>query len=95
VASNNKLAESLLATESTRQMLIEANQTDLALYKFVREELYPYFQHEYGPRLEADVARYREIRGNNFNDWNLTMSRLKQFLVYKLALTLSREVSEV
>jgi hypothetical protein len=90
VARSHTLAESLLSTESTRQMLIEANQADLALYNFVRQELYPTFQREYGPSLEADVAYYRQTRDNNFNYWNLTLSRLKQYLVYKPLLYLYR-----
>jgi hypothetical protein len=93
VATNNTLAESLLATESTRRMLIEANQADLALYKYVQEELYPSFQREYGPRLEADVAHYRETRANSFNYWNLTLSRVKQVLLYKIALPLTPQGS--
>jgi hypothetical protein len=89
-ARSNTLAKSLLSTESTRQMLIEANQADLELYNFVRQEYYPSFQREYGPLLEAAVARYRQTRSNNFNYWNLTLSRLKQYLVYKPLLYLYR-----
>ena len=90
VARNNTLAESLLATEHTRQLLMDANQADLALYNFVRQELYPAFQREYGPSLEADVAQYRQTRNDDFNRWNLTLSRLKQFMVYKPLLYLYR-----
>jgi hypothetical protein len=46
VARDNSLAESLLSNERTRQMLIEANQADLELYNFVRQELYPTFQQD-------------------------------------------------
>lgn len=90
VARDNTLAKSLLSTESTRQMLIEANQADLELYNFVRQELYPTFQREYGPSLEADVARYRQTQSSNFNYWNLTLSRLKQYMLYKPLLYLYR-----
>ena len=90
VARNNTPAESLLSNESTRQLLIEANQADLELYKFVRQEYYPTFQREYGPSLEADVADYQQIRRKNFNYWNLTLSRLKQFMLYKPLLYLYR-----
>jgi len=90
VARSNTLAESLLSTESTRQKLIEANREDLALYDFVRRELYPAYQREYGPSLEADVAQYRQTRENNFNAWNLTLSRLKQYTLYKPLLRLYR-----
>jgi hypothetical protein len=90
VARRNTLAESLLSTESTRQMLIEANQADLELYRFVRQELYPTYRQEYGPSLEENVARYQQTRGNYFNHWNLTLSRLKQYMLYKPLLHLYR-----
>jgi hypothetical protein len=90
VARNNTLATQLLTTESTRQMLIEANQVDLALYNFVRQELYPTYQQEYGPALDEDVAHYQQTRDNNFNYTNLTLSRLKQHVLYKPLLYLHR-----
>ena len=90
VARSNTLAQSLLSTESTRQMLIEANQANLELYNCVSQELYPTYQREYGPSLEADVADYRRTRSNNFNYRNLTQSRLKQYLLYKPLLYLYR-----
>ncbi|HKZ80695.1 MAG TPA: hypothetical protein VJ124_20640 [Pyrinomonadaceae bacterium] len=90
VSRQNTVAEGLLSNERARQMLVEANQADLELYNFVRQELYPTFQREYGPSLEADVARYRQTRDNNFNYWNLTLSRLKQYMLYKPLLYLSR-----
>ncbi len=90
VARDKTLAKSLLETESTRQMLIEAQQADLKLYEYVKQELYPTFQREYGPSLEADVADYQRTRSNNFNYRNLTLSRLKQYSLYKPSLYLYR-----
>ena len=90
VARNNSLAESLLSTESTRQILIEANQADLELYDYVRHVIYPTQQREYGSSLEANVADYQQTRGRNFNYWNLTLSRLKQYALYKPLLYLYR-----
>jgi len=90
VARDNTLAKNLLETKSTRQMLIDANQADLELYNFVREALYPTFQQEYGPSLAEDVARYRQTERNHFNYRNLTLSRLKQFMLYKPLLYLYR-----
>jgi hypothetical protein len=82
-ARDNSLAKGLLENENTRQMLIEANQADLGLYHYVKEELYPTFQRAYGPRLEADVVSYQQTQSNDFNRWNLTLSRVKQYLLYK------------
>ncbi len=90
VARDKTLAKSLLETESTRQMVIEAQQGDLKLYEYVKQELYPTFQREYGPSLEADVADYQRTRSNNFNYRNLTLSRLKQYTLYKPSLYLYR-----
>ena len=91
VARNNTLAEHLLSTESTRQMLIDANQADLELYGFVKKELYPTFQREYGPGLEAAVSNYQQNRANDFQARNITLSRLKQYLIYKPLLYLHRK----
>ena len=91
VARDNTIKERLLSTESTRQMLIEAQQADLELYDYVRQELFPTYQREYGPSLEADVADYQETSGTSFNTRNLTLSRLKQYMLYKPLLYLHRK----
>lgn len=90
VASDNTIAQKILSDHSTRQMLIEANRIDQELYDYVRQELYPFYQSEYGPSLESDVTQYQQTRENNFNQLNLTMSRLKQFALYKPLLYLYR-----
>lgn len=91
VARKNSMAESLLSNENTRRLLIEANQADLELYDFVKTEIYPAFQREYGPNLDKDVADYHNNRDNNFNARNITLSRMKQYFVYKPLLYLSRK----
>ena len=90
VARKNNLAERLLSTESTRQMLLDANQVDLELYNYAKKELYPAFQREYGTNLERDVNDYQQNRANNFQSQNITLSRLKQYLIYKPLLYLHR-----
>lgn len=90
VANDNTLAKNLLSTERTYQILVEANQADLELYDYVKQESYPAFQREYGSSLEADVANYQQTNGNNFNYWNLTLSRLKQYTYYKPLLYINR-----
>lgn len=91
VARNNTIAINLLSSESTRQMIVEANQADLALYNYVIEELYPSFQREYGSSLKSDIINYQQTQSNNFNIMNLTLSRMKQYLFYKPLLFLSRK----
>ena len=90
VARDNTIAKNLLTNESTRQLLIESQQSDLELYNYVREELYPNFQREYGSSLDADVAEYQQTQDNDFNNWNITLSRLKQFILYKPLLYMNR-----
>ena len=91
VARKNTMAESLLSNEKTRQMLVEANQSDLELYNFVKNDLYPAFQREYGLELESNLIKYQQSRDKNFNSWNITLSRLKQYLIYKPVLFLYRK----
>lgn len=90
VASDNSIAQKILSNESTRQMLIEANRVDQQLYDYVSQELYPLWQKDYGPSLASDLAKYQQVRDNTFNQWNLTTSRLKQFLVYRPLIYLYR-----
>jgi hypothetical protein len=90
VAGDNTIAQNLLSNERTRQLLIEANRADQELYDFVRQELYPAYQSEYGPALPEDVVRYQQTRENSFNQWNLTLSRLKQYALYKPLLYVHR-----
>lgn len=93
VARKNTIKDRLLATESTRQMVIDAQKSDLELYDFVRHEIYPTYQREYGPSLETDVADYKHerTRGHSFDYWNLTMCRLKHYMFYKPLLYLNRK----
>jgi hypothetical protein len=90
-ARSNVIKDKLLENERTRQMVVDAQQADLELYRYVKEELYPTYQQAYGPSLEADVARYRETRINRFNYWNLTACRVKHYGFYKPLLSLHRK----
>ena len=91
VARDKSLARSLLANERTAEMLIEAQKADMELYHYVKHEYYPAQQREYGPSLEADVARYQQTRRNSFNYLNLTLCRLKHYVLYKPFLYLNRK----
>jgi hypothetical protein len=82
-APNNAIAKGLLSTDRTRQILVDANQADLNLYNYVKSELYPALQAQYGPSLQTDVEEYQQTRADHFNRLNLTLSRLKQYMIYK------------
>lgn len=90
-ASRNSIKDSLLANKGSRQMLIEANRVDLELYDYVTRELYPSYQREYGPMLAADVVEYRRGQRHDFNNLNVTLSRVKQYGFYKPLLYLYRK----
>lgn len=90
VARDKSLASELLENEKTREMLVDAQRADLQLYDYVRREVYPTLQREYGPRLEADVAHYRQSQSNSFNLWNLALCRLKHYMLYDPLLRLHR-----
>ena len=72
-------------------MLIEAQKEDLELYDRVRQEIYPTYQKEYGSSLQSDVTSYQHTQSTNFNYWNLTMSRMKHYMLYNPLLYLNRK----
>ena len=90
VARRNSLAEELLSNPETRQALIDANQADLELYRFVQDELFPAAEREYGPSLPESAAGLARASGRAWSRRNLAACRLKQTLVYKPALRLYR-----
>jgi hypothetical protein len=94
-ASSNSIAQQLLANETTHKMLVEANQVDQQLYDYVRKEIYPLYQNEYGVGLDTDVEAFKKDRENDFNSTNLTLSRIKQYGVYKPLLYIYRRTSSL
>lgn len=90
VARDNALAKDLLSNKRTRQMLIEANESDMALYDYVKHVTYPGQQREYGAALKRDVANYQSAANSNFDSRNLALSRMKQYILYKPMLYLYR-----
>lgn len=91
VAQRNTLATEVLASPGMRSAIVEANTSDIALYEYVTQELYPAQRREYGDSLSEDVARYQADRPRDFNMRKLTASRMKQYLVYKPLLALYRK----
>jgi hypothetical protein len=95
VARDKSLAQSLLANERTRGMLIESQKADMELYQYVKGEYYPAFRQEYGPSLDEDVAHYQQTRRNTFNHVNLTLCRLKHYMLYAPLLYLNRKGAQL
>ncbi|MCB8950133.1 MAG: sulfotransferase family 2 domain-containing protein [Ardenticatenaceae bacterium] len=99
VASDKTLANQLLADKRTRAILEEQNKADIALYNYIKDELYPTFKQQYGPQLAADLARFQNDRGQ-FNRRRVWQSRIYRNLVYMQAvrwhrLRLRKSVREV
>lgn len=91
VAKKNTIAQQILASEDKRQMLVEANQADIALYNYVQNELYPSYIKSYGATLESDLEKFLQNRSSGFNYLNLTLFRLKHYMFYKPTLYLYRK----
>jgi hypothetical protein len=89
VATDNSLAHEVLHSPRTRPLLIEQNQADLALYDYVKNDLYPTYRRIYGRRLAQDLADF-QARQRGFNRWNLTQAQIHRNAVYKTAVRLYR-----
>ena len=89
VATDNSIAQEVLRSERTRQMIIEQNQADLALYEYIKHDLYPAYKQAYGGRITTDLAQFK-AQQHRFNHWNLLQARLHRNAVYKPALRLYR-----
>ena len=90
VAKSSDLASELLSNVAIRQMIVDVNRADLELYDYVRQELYPNLQREYGPSLDDAVAECRTASRKAFNKRNLVLYGLKQRAVHKPVLHLYR-----
>jgi len=90
VARRDSIASRLLADSRTRQALVDANRSDLALYEYVTRELYPGFEREYGAGLQEAVSEHRSTAQQTFNRRNLTLSRMKRHALYRPMLRLYR-----
>jgi hypothetical protein len=94
VAPKNAIKNQLLEDPRTNSMLIEAHRKDLALYEFVRDELYPQQKREYGSILDHDVEIFRNAnRGMTKYTYNLNLKLMLNFFkrrfLYRPALYLA------
>ena len=84
VAPSDAVTGALLQSERTRDMISEANQMDLQLWDYVRNEVYPRYLLEYGRSLQTDLEEYR-ARNGGFNWINVCVSEVKlRLLCYPL-----------
>jgi hypothetical protein len=83
VARGSTVAKDLLSTPKMCQALVEANQGDLELFEYARQELFPALRREYGPSLDDAVGSFRRERHRGFNRRRLALSRMKQYALYR------------
>jgi Sulfotransferase family len=93
VASDSALREGLLSNSATRALLEEANRADIALYNWVREELYPRQQRDYGPTLGRDVSEFRATNRVEGPDWRALRAEIRRRYVYRPAVRLHQRLS--
>lgn len=89
-ASRNTLADELLANDSSRRLLIEANEADLAMYEYASTVAYPRMKELCGPRLEQMVIDFKAGQPAQFNRLNMALFRLKQHGFYRPMMGLYR-----
>lgn len=74
-ASDNRIANELIAAESSRQQLEEMYRNELPLYEWVANEYFPRLVKEYGPTLAADVEEFRRSK-NRVSRLNIKVNHL-------------------
>ena len=83
VASTNNLAKELLADDRMRQMLIDANQSDIELYNYIKTEVYPRQQNLYGKQQLREAVTNYKVDAGQFNYRNARLSYGKLHMVYR------------
>jgi len=81
VTKNNQMAKDLVADVSSRKLLENANQLDLALYSYIKEEMFPVKFQDYGDSFSNDLKDIKSKK-NRFGYLNVGLSFLKNKLVY-------------
>lgn len=81
--ANRTIDEEILSDPQKRALLEDMNRTDINLYKFVVNEIYPCQKLEYGNDLDADVATFKATKNQSNFYSKLLMSMIKRNLIYK------------
>lgn len=89
VAKTSDVAKRLLADPASHRLLVEANRSDLELYRHVTGDVYPDQQRAH-PSLAEAVASFREGGEKGYDRRNLARYGVKQRMVLKPAIRLYR-----
>jgi hypothetical protein len=91
VASGDTAAKRLLASPTGPARLREGNEADIALYRYVKEELLPQYREEYGREaLDADKVRY-EAELAQYQQRKVSLSFMSRPRLLRLLLLLKPE----
>ncbi len=98
-APSNEVKNQILNDPGTRAMLEEANQADLKLYEYVKQNIYPRQEREYGDGLESDVSSMQQANHPSmFNQYfspGYLSGALKRIVYYGPALMSYRSYCRV
>jgi len=81
-ASNKNYAVDILSSPRNIEMIVERCKSDIQLYDYIKENLYPSYCKEYGNRLKQDVLAFQQTKGQ-VNHLNILLNRAYRNIVYK------------
>jgi hypothetical protein len=89
VAKDNKAKKEVLDNDASRSLLRKGNQLDLALYAFVRDELYPAFREKAGIATNDEQQKPERLSGYPIR---YKMTRFYNQGVYRMLNKLRRRI---
>ncbi len=84
IASKNEIRQKIISSESQFALIQESNQLDTRLYEYVKSEIYPRQQREFGPGLAEETARFkRSLPGAGNASLNTLFGRMKRNILFR------------
>jgi hypothetical protein len=90
-APANRIKRSVLEDPDRRGMLEEANREDIALHRYVTEEVFPRQVADYGPTLAADAEMLRDAN-RSMTKWRMYLNPRYAWYVVKWRLAYSPRI---
>jgi hypothetical protein len=82
IAPEKSIAQEVLGNPRKVEQLEEMYDKEIPLYEYARDEIYPRYVQEYGPRLAEDLARFQQSQQKNFNHLNFWRYKLYKRFVF-------------
>lgn len=84
VAGKNEIRQQIISSESQFALIQESNQLDTRLYEYVKSEIYPRQQREFGPELAEETARFkRSLPGAGNASLKTLFGRMKKNILFR------------